>query len=263
MAYQDIIFTKEEGIATITLNRADKMNALTVPMAEEILEALEKVSKSSDVNVLVITGAGRGFCAGADVRVLEERLGVRSAVDRREDVRQLQRIVLGLRALEKPTVAAVNGPAVGAGCDLALACDLRIASESARFGQVYIKIGLVPGVAGIYFLPRFVGTARACELIFTGDIIDASKAYEIGLVNKVVPASELQSATKELATRIAHGPPLAMAMAKKAIYKALEMDMEGCLEYLACAATVAMQSEDHAEGLRAFLEKREPHFEGR
>jgi 2-(1,2-epoxy-1,2-dihydrophenyl)acetyl-CoA isomerase len=259
-----IIYAKEEGIAKVTLNRPEQMNAITPEMTQGLLAAIAEVKQDDSLRVLIITGAGRAFCSGADVKAMASKLdadpqakwlGLLPA--------QLPPIPIALANLDKPTIAAVNGAAIGAGLDMALACDIRIASDRARFAEAYIRRGLMPATGGIYFLPRLVGIDRACELIWTGDMIEAKEAERIGLVTHVVPHEELAEATLDLATKLAKGPPLAIRMAKRAIYKGLSQDLESALEYVIPLARALHQTEDHAEGARAFLEKREPMFKGR
>ena len=265
MSYEDIILTKKDGIATITLDRPEKMNCFSVAMKQSLPRAIEEVKQDDDMKVLVLTGAGRGFCSGAEVSDLGSRAAgsESSPYDRRNYIRDIHRITLSLRSLDKPAIAMVNGAAVGAGCDLAMACDMRIASENARFGEVYIKLGVVPGNGGMYFLPRLVGLAKACELIFTGDVIDAREAERIGLINRVVPAADLEAETMKLARKIAAGPPIAMRLAKVGIYECLTRDLISSLDYSALAMGIAQSTEDHREGTNAIQEKRQPVFRGR
>lgn len=264
MEYKDIIYTKEQGIATITLNRPDRRNAFSPEMSESISKAVEDATKDDEVRVLIITGRGQAFCAGADVKAMAENL---SQPGREEGEGELKAghvsLPLLLHKFEKPVIAAINGVAVGGGLDLALSCDIRIASDRARFAEVFIRRGLIPAMGGIFFLPRLVGIDRACQLIWTGDMIDAKEAERIGLVTMVVPHEELESATGELAEKLAKGPPLAIKKAKRAIYEGLTMDLQSTLEYVASAAKELRQTEDHKEGARAFVEKREPVFKGR
>ncbi len=263
MSYESIILEKEEGIATIALNRPERRNALIMKSREELLKAIEDVNKDEKVKVLVITGVGKAFCAGTDVEDISSVFGF-SSVEFRERLRRgTNKVILELRGLEKPTIASVNGVAVGAGLNLALACDIRIASEKARFGGLFMRMGVIPDWGGTYFLPRLVGSAKACELIFTGDIIDAKEAERIGLVNKVVPAGELETATKQLAGKLAKGPSIAMGMAKMAIYRGLEWDLASQLEFEAYALSLCAQTQDHKEAVKAFFEKREPIFTGK
>ena len=266
MDYEDIIYTKEEGIATITLNRPDRMNAFSPQMSEGIYRAVEDAAKDDAVRVLVITGAGRAFCAGADVKAMAEGLNQQGGEARggvmEGGAGHVQLPVL-LQRFKKPIIAAINGVAVGGGLDFACACDIRIASDKARFAEVFIRRGLIPAMGGTFFLPRLVGVDRACQLIWTGDMVDAREAERIGLVTMVVPHEELESATRELAEKLAKGPPLAIQKAKRAIYEGLGMDLESTLQHIAADVQELWATEDHMEGARAFVEKREPVFKGK
>lgn len=261
MSYETLILTKENGIATITLNRPDVLNALNTRASDELGMAVEEAGKDASVKVLVITGAGRGFCAGGDVKDLPLTPGNPAAS--KETLETWHKILLGIRRLQKPVIAAVNGIAMGGGMDLALMCDMRIASENARFGSAYVRIGGVPDSGGTYLLPKLIGYAKAFELLLTGDIIDAKEAEKIGLVNKVVPAEQLESATKELASKLAGGPPIAMDLIKKAIYMSETQDMESALSYVALMTSLNMETHDGKEGVTAFIEKRPPLYQGR
>jgi len=265
MDYQDIIYTKDEGIATITLNRPDRMNAFSPAMSAGMYRAVEDAAKDTKVRVLVFTGTGRAFCSGADVKAMAEGSN-RPQREERERQPASGNMSISLHVLmqkcEKPIIAAVNGAAVGGGLDLALACDIRIASDRARFAELYIRRGMMPAAGGTFFLPRLVGIDRACLLIWTGDMIDAKEAERIGLVTMVVPHDELESATRELAEKLAKGPPLAIQRAKRAIYEGLDMDLESTLKYVSPLIREIQQTEDHKEGARAFVEKREPVFRG-
>ena len=263
MNYETLILSREEGIATITLNRPDRMNALTPESVKELERAIEDVGQDDGIGVLVITGAGRGFCAGADVRDMVERQQGGPTEGRLAGLRAYYGFIPKLISLEKPVIASVNGAAVGMGCNLSLACDIRIASERAKFGEVFVRRGLNVEGGGSYFLPRLVGMGKACELVFTGDIIDAREAERIGLVNSVVPHEQLQTATRELASRIAKGPRVAIGLSKAALYKAGERDLLTALEFEVLAQGVSSQTEDSMEAMRAFLESREPEFKGR
>lgn len=262
MDYETILFSKEDGVGTIVLNRPDKLNPLNRKMVQELKDAIEGVKEDRAIRVLVITGQGNGFCVGGDLKLLRE-LAVLKPIQARLFFREIHRIYLSLRELDQPVIAAVNGHAVGAGCDFALACDIRIASDRASFGAVYTTLGYVPDVGASYFFPRLVGVARACELIFTGDIIDAGRAEKIGLVNRVVPHHKLEEETKKFAARLARGPFLAIAMAKNAIYRGLNSDLASQLDYEGYLAGVSLHTEDLKEGLTAFLEKRDPKFKGK
>ncbi len=262
MTYEHIIYQVENSVATLILNRPDRLNALGLNMREEILDAALRAEK--EARVLVITGAGRGFCSGGDVKEMAQRREQQGEILSGEtDMPTRDRVVLALRGMGIPAIASVNGVAAGAGCNLALACDIRIASTEARFGEVFARRGLHPDWGGSYFLPWLVGTAKACELIFTGDIIDAGEALRIGMVNRVVPPDQLQQATREFAERLAKGPPLAIRMAKRAIYKSLEEGLRSLLEYESYAQSICSRSEDAAEGIKSFVEKRQPEFKGR
>ena len=269
MVYQNIIFNKEDGIAIITLNRPETLNSWNAAMAEETTAALADVSEDEGVRVLIITGEGRGFSSGAHVRGLAAR-AERPSGSEPPRPRVLRRqpsvvsVALKIQNLVKPVIAAVNGIAAGAGFAIAMACDIRIASEMARFSQIFVKRGLIPDSGSTYFLPRLVGMAKACELAFTGDIIDAREAERIGLVNRVVPPEDLMKVTKELATRIAKGPPITIQLAKRALYKGLsETDLASQQEYELLLQSTCTSTEDFKEGVKSFLEKREPIFKGR
>lgn len=264
MEYQDIIYTKEEGIATITLNRPDTRNAHGPEMTESIVRALEDAAKDSKVRVMVVTGTGRSFCSGADVKAMaKEARRPRGEEKKKEPEARPASIPLLLQRFDKPVIAAINGIAVGGGLDIACACDIRIASDKARFAELYVRRGIMPAAGGTYFLPRLVGIDRACLLSWTGDMIDAKEAERIGLVTMVVPHEELESATRELAEKLAKGPPLAIQKAKRAIYDGLGMDLETTLEYIRPIVKELQETEDHKEGARAFVEKREPVFKGK
>ena len=261
MNYNTIIVEKEEGVATVTLNRPDKLNALTPKMLEELEAATEELAHDNDVKVVVITGAGRAFCAGADLD--HPIFNMTEPADVKEVMQKFHQIPLNIRKIPKPVIASVNGAAVGAGCNYALACDIVIASETARLGEVFVNIGLHPDCGGTYHLPRLVGTAKACELLFTGKIIDAKEAERIGLVNQVVAADQLETVTKELALSLAKGPFLAISMMKTSIYQGLEMDLASVLEREAATQSICILTDDCKEGISAFKEKRKPIFKGR
>ena len=259
MGDRAIIVERSEAIATVTLNRPDARNALDVAMRDELAGAFDELEADAEVRVVILTGAGGHFSAGGDVKTMVKR---HTAAEGRARVETLNRFILRLFHFPKPTLAMVDGFAVGAGCNIALGCDLVIASDRARFGEVFAKIGLVPDGGGTWLLPRLVGLARAKELVFSADIIDAIEAKRIGLVNRVVPAAELESATRALAARIAAGPPAALRLAKSLLNRSGGLDLAGALELEAFAQAQAMTSDDHAEGVRAFLEKRMAKFTG-
>jgi len=260
-AYKTLLVERAGATATIVLNRPEVRNALDLVMRQELLAALDEIEADAEVRVLVLRGASGHFCAGGDVRTMRERRY--TSAEGRARVEMLNRFIVRLVNFPRPTLAMVEGVAVGAGCNLALACDLVVASEDAKFGEVFAKIGLVPDGGGTYLLPRLVGLARAKELIFTADIIDAAEALRLGLINRVVPARELAAVTRDLAERIAAGPPLALRMAKELVNRAAASDLETALNLEAFAQGVAIASDDHQEGVSAFFEKRRPRFTGR
>ena len=261
MDYQTIILKKEEGVAIITLNRPERLNALTPKMLEEIITVTREVGEDEGIRAMVVTGAGRAFCAGADLD--SPIFSMTNPAEIKEAVQPFSQIVFGLRNLPKPVIASVNGVAAGGGCGIAFACDIIIASDRARFGLAFTNVGLHPNTGCAYFLPRLAGVAKACELIFTSDIIDAREAERIGLVNKVVPAEELEAKTREIALKIAQGPPIAISMAKASIYKSLAMDLPSVLDMEERAQAICILTQDAKEGIRAFLEKRKPLFKGK
>ncbi len=268
MGYQEIELSVERQVGIITLNRPERMNALTGRgLYTELPAALDEVAADDNVRALVLTGAGRAFSSGADVTALlaaaADARGAKATVPSPEPWAPKFSGIARLRNLHKPTIAAVNGAAVGAGLALALACDLRISSESARFGAGFVKRGLVPDNGASFFLPRLIGSARALELLYTGDLIDAREADRIGLVNRVVPAEQLMNVTMELAHRIASGPAIALALTKRLVYQWLEQDLVPQLEYEAYNLRLCRETEDAREGVRAFQEKRQPDFQGR
>jgi len=263
MIYEEIAFEKEKGVAIITFNRPDKLNALSPRLRVDIARAIDDVSDDEETRVLVITGAGRGFCSGADLSVRSSNNPADLGLGERYRLDPVGWLCIRIHNLHKPTIAAVNGVAAGAGLSLALACDMRIASETARFGSIFVKRGLVPDNGSTYFLPKLVGVAKACELMFIGELIDAKEAERIGMVNAIVPPDELMPMTMDLATKIAKGPPLAIQLTKRAIYKGLTRDLTSQVEYEAYSQAIAGTTEDAEEGVRAFMEKREPEFKGR
>jgi 2-(1,2-epoxy-1,2-dihydrophenyl)acetyl-CoA isomerase len=260
MGYHALLVDRADGIATITMNRPEARNALDLTMREEMLGALDEIERDPVVRVVLLTGAGGHFSAGGDVKSMQKK---HTAAEGRARVEMLNRFVLRLFNFSKPTIAMVDGFAVGAGCNIALGCDMIVASDRAKFGEVFLKIGLVPDGGGTWLLQRLVGLAKAKEMVLTAEIIDAAEALRIGLVNRVVPAAELESATRALAARIAAGPPLAATLAKLLLNRAATMDLAAALEGEAFGQSNAITSEDHAEGVRAFLEKRAPKFQGR
>jgi 2-(1,2-epoxy-1,2-dihydrophenyl)acetyl-CoA isomerase len=256
---ETLLVDRESGVQTITLNRPDALNSFNAPMKRELLEVLKTAARDTDVRCLILTGAGRAFSAGQD---LKERQAP-GAADLADELREhYNPIIRGLRRLEKPVIAAVNGVAAGAGCSLAIACDIIIAAENARFIEVFAKVGLVPDTGSTWFLPRLIGYARAAEMVFTAEPVDAVTAERIGLINRVVPSERLMSETRALAEQLAAAPPLALALAKRALNRALESDLDSALDHEAQLQGIAGRSQDHAEGVAAFIEKRPPRFTG-
>jgi 2-(1,2-epoxy-1,2-dihydrophenyl)acetyl-CoA isomerase len=261
VGYQTLFHERAGAVATITLNRPEARNALDLVMRRELIAALDELEADEAARVVILTGAGGHFCSGGDVKSMRERRS--TAAEGHARVALLNTMVERLVDFPRPTIAMVDGYAVGAGSNLALCCDLIVASDRARFGELFWKIGLVPDGGGTWLLPRLVGLARAKELIFTADIIDAHEAGRIGLVNRVVPAAELETTTRALAEKIAAGPPTVLKLAKHMVNRAATSDLSAALDLEAFSQGIALASDDHQEGLRAFFEKRPPTFGGR
>ena len=260
--YEHIQVTEAEGIATITLNRPDKLNAFIGHMRRDLAEALEHAGSDRNTRVVIITGAGRAFCAGGDIAFTAELMKRRDAEEFSRILGAGRRVILAIRQMTKPVIAAINGPASGAGCNLALACDLRIAANTATFSQSFAKVGLHPDWGGTYFLPRLVTPNKACEMFFLGESIDANEAARLGIVNQIVAPEELESATLQLAQRLRAAPPIALAAAKHAVYMSQAAELDEMLRYETEAQLRCFDSDDGHEGIHAFLEKREPKFTG-
>jgi 2-(1,2-epoxy-1,2-dihydrophenyl)acetyl-CoA isomerase len=264
MSYETILFEVNDGVASITLNRPDAYNALTVPMYTEILDALKQVSRDKTVRAMLLTGSGKGFCSGADLLEVQNNLESLAIGDYLRT--GLNQIVTGFRNLEKPIICALNGVAAGAGASLALATDIRIASEKASFVfAAFVNIGLIPDAGGTYFLPELVGPAKAFELAMLADgqnRVGPEQAQSLGLVTRITAHDDLMNEANALANKLANMPTKAIGLAKRAIYKASERSLDGQLETEAQLQTIASRSYDFQEGVAAFVEKREPNFKG-
>ena len=259
MSYNNIIVEKKGNIGKLIINRPDVRNALNTETRLEIEGGMIELENDPDVRVIVITGAGdKAFCAGADIRDMKDATPLEAI----ESAELGKRVFNRVEACHKPVIAQVNGYALGGGCELAMACDIRIASERARLGQPEINLGIIPGYAGTQRLPRLVGKAAAMEMILIGDLIDANEAYRIGLVNKVVPADQLESTVLELANKLASRSPVTLKIAKETINKGMESNLEVGSVYETECFGICFSTYDHTEGINAFLEKRQPEFKG-
>ena len=263
MSYEHILLDRADNIGVLTLNRPDKLNAFAGTMRQELADALEELENDPAVKVVVITGAGRGFCAGADVGYMAQLIEERDTIAMAALVEAGRRVVTTIRESAKPVIGSINGVAAGGGANLALACDLRIASDQARLGQTFNRIGLHPDWGGTYFLPRLVGPAKALELFWTAEIIDAAECLRLGLFNRVVPQERLEEETMELARMLAAKPALALSLAKRAVYRSLRNTLPEMLDYELEAQLRCFESGDATEGITAFVEKRTPVFGNR
>lgn len=260
MVYETLLHQNRESIAYVTVNRPEKLNALNRKVMEELKACFESIEKSDDVKVVILTGAGeKAFVAGADIN----ELAAQTPMPGKETSLAGQRVLDSIENLGKPVIAAVNGFALGGGCELAMACTLRIASENARFGQPEVKLGIIPGYAGTQRLPRLIGKGRALEMILSGDPITAQEAYRAGLVNQVVPAKDLMAAAESLARKIMANGPLAIKLALEAVNHGMEMTEEEGQFLEATLFGLCCTTADMKEGTRAFLEKRPPKFLGK
>jgi 2-(1,2-epoxy-1,2-dihydrophenyl)acetyl-CoA isomerase len=249
-----------DSVATLTLDRPDALNSLTVPLKEELLATFRRLGRDRDVRALILTGAGRAFCAGQDLRERLEPGATPLATEVRERYNPL---ILAMRLLEQPIIGAINGVAAGAGASLAFACDIRIAAENASFLLAFGRIGLIPDSGATWFLPRLVGPAKAAEIALTGDALSAADAERFGLVARVVPSESLPDEARALAVRLASGAPRAIALTKRALNRSWDATLEESLDYEAWLQGVAGATDDHREGLAAFVEKRPPRFSGK
>ena len=261
----DLLETVKDGVAVLTLNRPDRLNAMSRPMLDALLEALPRLAEDPAVGVVVLTGAGRGFCAGGDVKAMAEgnELGGQTMEEKAQALRARMETSRWLHEMPKPTIAMLRGPAAGAGLSLAMACDMRIASDTARLGTAFARVGYSGDFGGSYYLTQLVGTAKARELYFTADLLDAQQALGLGLVNRVVPDARLEEEAMALASRLARGPRVAFRYMKRNMNAAESASLKDMLDLEAWHHTRTGMTEDHREAARAFVEKREPQFKGR
>ena len=263
MKYQTILVDETNSIATITLNSIEKLNSLGLQMMREITLACDEIERAGKARVIILTGAGRAFCAGADIGDLSKTVALKPA-EMEPSLKAWFKFLWRIKSIELPTIAAVNGQALGGGFALAIACDMRIAADDAKVGAVFVKRGASSADMGMsWLLPRIVGAGWAAELMFTGDIIDASKGEVIGLFNHVVPRDRLMQAAMELAAKLAAGPPLGLKFTKRALNRSIWEGLQGQLEYESATQTLTFLSEDFQEGLKSFFEKRNAVFQGR
>ena len=260
----ELDYALEDHVATITLNRPEAMNALTRSLYGELEQAFRNAHRDPEVRCVVLTGAGRAFCSGDDVKQIMLGEQRDETVQRLRDVRPRPTpAAVAVLECDKPVIAAVNGPAVGWGMDLTLFCDIRIASDRAKFGALFIKRGLVADIGGLWRLPRLVGPSKAAELLFTGDVIEAAEAERIGLVSRVVPHDELLPVALEMAGRIAANPPIAMRYMKEGLRQSVHASMDEIGAYVGSSLAYLFTTEDHREGALSFVERRAPVFKGR
>ena len=260
MSEGHVLIEIEDGVGTLTLNRPDKLNAFIGEMRGEIAGGIETLGADDGVRAVIITGTGRAFCAGADVKYLTRLIETRAIDEAVALVEAGRRVASAIRGMPKPVIAAVNGPAAGGGANLALACDLRLASETASIGQTFNRIGLHPDWGGTYAVPRLVGPARTAELFFFAEMVPAAECERIGLVNRVVPADELMPLAREWARTLARKPALPLRLAKEAVQRSLSSSFDEMMDYETAAQKACFESADALEGVRAFVEKRPPRF---
>lgn len=262
-AWAVLLETKHEGIATLVMNRPDRLNALNNELAMSLNDALARIAADDSIRVVVLTGTGRAFCAGGDLALIGQGRASGQTQSLEPLLRSGMQAVLKMRVMPQPVIAAINGAAAGAGMNIALAADIRIAAEEATFGQNFAKVGLFPDFGGTYFLPQLVGPAKAAELFYTGDMIDARTALRLGIVNQVAPAAQLEAEVKLLAQKIMQGPPVAIRAVKKILFGSEKEKLAAALEHEVQEQVRCYLSEDCSEGIRAFFEKRPPKFRGK
>jgi enoyl-CoA hydratase/carnithine racemase len=251
---ENLRFSVDAGIARIVLDRPQRMNAFTFEMIDAWRAALEECRRDDAVKVVLVTGSGKAFCSGGDIIEMGDRLEQTPARRKSELFDRIERIPLALEDLDKPVIAAVNGVATGAGLDMALMCDIRYAARSARFAETYVNVGLVPGAGGAHFLPRLVGTAKALELFWTGDFIDAEEAERLGIVNKVFNDDTLLQEVEAIAAKIARAPPLTLRMIKRAVYQGMRGDLRTNLDLISSHYAVITATDEHKQSVRKFIE---------
>lgn len=260
----DLELTTSGRVLLARLNRPEKKNAQSEEMLDGLAQALRSANEDPDIGCVVLTGAGDAFCSGGDLGRRSAEGGTPTPLERKQRLQKVShKVALAVADFEKPLIAAVNGAAVGAGMDMSLMCDIRIAGASARFSEGYIRVGLLPGNGGAYFLPRLVGPSLALELLWTGDFVDAQEALRIGLVNRVFPDDQLLDKTLEFAQRLADGPPLQLRDIKKLMHQAMQTDLRTSLESVSAHMAVIQSTEDYREAIDAYKEKRKPTFKGR
>lgn len=261
--YASILYSREASVATVTLNRPDRLNTFTPTMTKEIVDAFKIAEKDPEVRCIILTGAGKAFCAGEDLTNLKAIYESDQNPSLGEELRARHNpMILKIYSVDKPVIAAINGAAAGAGLSLALACDLRIASEKASFHEAFVRVGLAPDSGFSYFLPRIIGMTRAKEFAYFGEGIDANEAERLGIVNRVVPPEELMNVTHEWASKLSQGATKAIGLTKRAFGRSFVADLPEALEYEAYLQEMASRTSDHREGVKAFYEKRQPSFKG-
>lgn len=266
----DLLFSVEDSIARITLNRPERMNAFSEEMINKWIEALETVRDSDEIRAVIVSGNGRGFCAGGDIKEMakgngffksEEDISSTGLARKNSLWKKIQRVPLLLEEIDKPVIAKVHGFAFGAGLDMALMCDIRIVAESTKLSESYVNVGIVPGDGGAYFLPRLVGVDRALDMLWTGRVLTAKEAKEIGLVTFVVPDDELDAFTEDYVQNLVRGPQQAIRMMKRAVYQNQNMDLRSSLDMISSFMAIVTELDDYKKGVQAVVEKRKPEFD--
>ena len=266
MAYEHILVTRDDGVVTLIFNRPETRNSMTPAMGEEVIQAVDEIRADPAARVCVLTGSGKSFSSGGDLGMIARDTGVAadpSGPSMAGSPRDFYNRYLAIRSLPVPTIAAINGHAIGAGLCIALACDMRIAVADAKMGMTFTKLGIHPGMGATYFLPRLIGTARACELLFTGRVFDAAEAERLGVVNRVVAREAFEAGVRAFAREVADAAPLAVRMVKKSIYRGVGHSLDEMLDYESLNQGITFTTADAREGVSAILEKREPKFQGK